>query len=245
MKRFLPLSVAIAVAALTVAGTASAQVSPSALPPPPTASNAASSSIFDAFLAIARAAGSNPGAVGAATLTYNTAIQQYNSGDLQHARMTALSAIAQTAAGPLPAPSLNPPVIPQPNYVPMPSVNNPDQAYAEGYVGLARKAVMLCGAPGAALPAGIQTQYSNSVNALVALHYVAAREAATAVIEQCATAASAYAATLQAQPAPSPMGSYMPEPIATLGPDPALAATPVPLMIPSATPVPARRGFHL
>jgi hypothetical protein len=231
------------VAALTVAGAASAQATPAALPAPPTASNAASGSIFDALLAIERAGGST---VQPAALSYNTAIQQYNAGNLDQAHMSALTAISQTGAAPLPAPFLNPPVIPQPPYVTMPAVLNTDQADAESYVGLARKAVMLCGAPGTPVAPAIQTQYTAAVDALLARNSPAARIASTSVVTQCAAVAQAYASSLQAQPAPSPMGSYQPEPIATLGPDPALASTPEPLMMPSATPSPgAHRGFRL
>jgi hypothetical protein len=246
MKRFLSLLAALAVAALAVAGTGSAQAASTqtgaGLPAPPTGSNTASSSIFDALLAIERAGGSNPRAVQPASVSYLTAIRQYNAGDLQSAHMSALTAISQTGAVPLPAPSINAPAIPQPPYLTMPAVLNTDQADAESYVGLARKSVMLCGAPGAPIPDAVQTQYRAAVDALLAKNSPAARIAANAVVTQCSAAAQAYAATLQTQPAPAAMGSYQPEPIATMGPDPALAATPEPVMMPPATPA-ARRGF--
>jgi hypothetical protein len=241
MQRLLSMSAAIAVAALTLAAAASAQQ----LPTPPPGTDPASSAIFDALLSIERAEGSNPAAVQPATLSYNAAIQQYASGNLTGAQFSALTAISQTGGVPLPAPSLNPPAIPEPPFVTMPQVLNPNQADAEAYVGLARRAVALCGPAGAALPNAIQQQYAAAVNALMAKNTAAAEAASTAVINQCSAAAQAYAMSMQSSPAPGNMGTFAPEPIATLGPDPALQSTPVPLVLPSATAVPARRGFRL
>jgi hypothetical protein len=250
MKRLLSMSAAALVAAaLALAAAASAQVV-SAKPAPPAASDPASTSIFDALLAIERAAASNPAAAQAATLSYDTAIQQYNSGDQTRARMSALQALEQTAQAPLPAPELNQPDIPQQSFLTMPFVVTDRRADAEAYVGLARRALALCGAPGAPIPAAVTQQYIAGADDLLNGRTFAAKAAAKIVIDQCAAAGQAYAAQLQAMPAPSmtPMAteSYNPLPIATLGPDPALQSTPVPEAMPTTTPVPpARHGFRL
>jgi hypothetical protein len=241
MQRLFSMPAAIVMAALTLVAAASAQQ----LPAPPSGTDAASTAIFDALLSIERAQGSNPNAVGPATLSYNAAIQQYATGNLTGAQYSALTAISQTGGVPLPAPSLNPPAIPEPAFVQMPQVLNTNQADAEAYMGLARRAITLCGAPGAPPPAAVQQQFAATVNALVAKNTAATAAASTSVVNQCAAASQAYAMTMQSSRAPIAMGTFAPEPIATLGPDPALQSTPAPLMVPSATPVPAHRGFRL
>jgi hypothetical protein len=221
--KLIPMSAAILAAALTLVNTASAA---GPLPAPPPVGGPASSAIFDAMLAIARAAASNPGAAQTATFSYTAAIQQYNARDFERARMSALTAISQTAAVPLPQPSIWAPPIPQPSYYAMPLVRSANQADAESYVALARRAIVLCGAPNAAPPAAVQTQYAAAVDDLLAKNYGAARTSSQAVVDQCAAATQAYAAQQAALPQPSatpiPMTPYAPVPIATLGPDPAL-----------------------
>jgi hypothetical protein len=251
LNRFLSIPAAMLAAALAVTTGASAQVTSLPLPAPPAAGNAAASSIFDAMLAIARAAGSNPAAAQQATFSYNAAIQQYNAGDLARSRMSALQAISATSTIPAAqATAMPPPPIPQPNYVPMPNVLSANQADAEAWVALARRSLSLCGAPRATAPDAAMQQYTASVADLTTQKLAAAKAASQAVIDQCATASDAYAKQMLAQPAPSmtpaAMGAYSPLPIATLGPDPALAQTPSPVVMPSTTPEPAaRRGFRL
>ena len=247
MKRLLPFSAAVLVAALTLAAGASAQVPSLPLPTPPAGSNAASSTIFDAMLSIARAAGTNPAAAQQAAFSYNAAIQQYNAGDLARARSSALMAISQTGGPPMAqATAMPPPPIPQQVYMPMPNVVSADQADAEGWVALARRAQNTCGAPGAQPPALAQQQYAAAVNDLVAQKLDAAKSSSQVTIDQCATAAQAYAQHVQAAPTPAALGSYAPEPIATLGPDPALLQAPQPAVMPSTTPSPAaHHGFRL
>ena len=250
MKRLLSMFAAVLVAALAISTGASAQVTSLPLAAPPPAGNAAASSIFDAMLAIARAAGSNPAAAQQATFSYNAAIQQYNAGDLARSRMSALQAISQTSTIPMAQATAMPAApIPQPTYASMPNVLGANQADAEGYVALARRALTLCGSPGVPAPDAVMQHYSAAVTALVAQKNDAAKVASQSVIDQCAAGAAAYAKTISAQPAPSttPMAlaTYSPLPIATLGPDPALIQTPAAAM-PSITPTPeSRRGFRL
>jgi hypothetical protein len=250
MKRLLPSLAAVLVAALAISTGASAQVTSLPLPAPPPSGNATASTIFDAMLAIARAAGSNPAAAQQATFSYNAAIQQYNAGDFARSRMSALQAISATSTVPMAQATAMPAApIPQPVYAAMPNVLGANQADAESYVALARRALTLCGTPGAPAPDAVMQQYTVAVDDLVAQKLVAARLASQNVIDQCATASDAYAKAQSAQPAPSmtpmAMGTYSPLPIATLGPDPALAQTPAPVM-PDPTPAPeSHRRFKL
>ena len=240
MKRLLTMPAAVLVAALALATAASAQNTVLPLAAPPAAGNATASTIFDAMLAIARAAGSNPSAAQNASFSYAAAIQQYNAGDLARSRSSALTAIMQTNAPPQPQPTLYAPPIPVPLYVPMPNVLGADQADAEGYVALARRSLSVCGAPDMAAPPTAAQQYAASVAALGMQKLVDARTDSLAVIDACATANAAYAKQLNAQPAPSmspmAMASYVPVPIATLGPDPALQQAPA--AMPSTSPAP-------
>jgi hypothetical protein len=219
--KLIPMAAAVMAAALTLANVALANPLPN--PPPP--GGPASSTIFDAMLAIARATTTNPAAAQQATFSYQAAIQQNNIGDFDRARMSALSAIGQTMPVPLPAPSVMAPSIPQPFYYQMPLLHGATQADAESFVALARRATMTCGAPGT-LPAGIQQQNDAADTALNAHKYDTARAAAQSVIDQCAAATTAYAtqqaALPQPSPTPIPLSAYSPVPVATLGPDPAL-----------------------
>jgi hypothetical protein len=221
--KLIPMSAAVLAAALTLASAASA-AGPLAAPPP--AGGSASSAIFDAMLAISRAAASNPAAAQTATFSYNAAIQQFNARDFDRSRMSALTAISQTAAVPLPQPSIIAPPIPQPSYYAMPLVRSANQADAEGYVSLARRAIMTCGAPNATPAPAVAAQYGTAVNAILAKNYGSAKASSQAVVDQCAAASFAYAAQQAALPQPSatpiPMSPYSPVPLATLGPDPAL-----------------------
>jgi hypothetical protein len=221
--KLIPMSAAVLAAALTLASAASAA---GPLATPPAGGSPASSSIFDAMLAIARAAASNPAAAQNATFSYNAAIQQYNAHDFERSRMSALQAISQTAAVPLPQPTLMAPAIPPPSFYPMPLVQNANQADAEGYVALARRSTLTCGGPDATPAPAVAAQYTTALNAILAKQYGTATRSSQVVIDQCAAASQAYAAQQAALPQPSatpiPMSSYSPVPLATLGPDPAL-----------------------
>lgn len=240
--KLISLPAAVLAAALTLAGTASA-AGPLPAPPPPGGPSA--STIFDAMLAIARAATTNPAAAQAATFSYNAAIQQYNIHDYARARMSALTAISQAGAPVSPAspvlPVIGAPPRAFPTFYPTPSVSGADEADAENYVALARRSLTQCGTPGQT-PAALQQQYQTAVNALVAKKYAAAEGASRSIVEQCAAAAQALAASSAGVPLPTstplPL-NYSPIPVATLIPDPALLQTPKAL--PTATPAPTRR----
>jgi hypothetical protein len=217
------VSAAVLAASLLLSTAASAQVP---LPAPPPPGNPISSTLFDAMLSIARAAQTNPVGAQSAGLSYNAAIQQFNNGDFARAQASAVTALSQAAAVPLPAPSLVPAPIPQQSYYQMPLLSDSNQADAESYVALARRAMLSCGATGAAPPAAVMQEYKAAGAALVAKNYRAARANTVNVVNDCAAATQAYAAQQAAKPqapaTPMPLASYAPEPMATLGPDPAL-----------------------
>jgi hypothetical protein len=244
--KLIPAAAAVLAAALTLVNVAGAQTLPA--PPPP--GGVTSTAIFDAMLAVARASSSNPGAAQNAAFQYQAAIQQYNIGDLNRARMSAIAAMgAAMPAPPLPAPSIVPPAIPQQTYYPMPLLVAPDQADAESYFALARRSMLVCGAAGTN-PSQVMQLYAAASAALQAKNYGSTESSSQAIINYCAAANQALAAAAAAAPqvpsTPIPMASYSPEPLATLGPDPALAQTPTPAVLPpTPTPAPARHGFRL
>lgn len=254
MKLF-PVAAAVMVAAMTLATAAWAAPVPLApLAPPPVATSvngtqtvgsSAASTIFDAMLAIARAAANNPSGAQNATFSYDQALQQYNAGQYDQARQSALDAIGRTAPAPLPSPSLYPLYIPQPAFHPMPLVVNADEADAESVIGLARGQLGQCG--NATPPPAVAQQYSDAVAKITSsVHqYLAARAESEQLINYCAAQMRAMlqaAANAPAPPAtPIPMASYSPMPVATLIPDPALAQPPV--VMPSSSPAPAPHGF--
>jgi hypothetical protein len=237
--KLISMPAAVLAAALILAGTASA-AGPLTAPPPPSGPSA--NTIFDAMLAIARATTTNPAAAQTATFSYNAAIQQYNIHDYARARLSALAAISAAGAPALPVPAIvAAQAAPYPTFYPSPSVVSADEADAENYVALARRALAQCGAPGS-VPAALQQQYKNAADALVAKKYAAAEGASRSVIQQCSAAAQALAASTAGVPLPTstplPL-NYSPSPVATLIPDPALLQTP--MTLPTPTPTPARR----
>jgi hypothetical protein len=243
--KLIPVAAAVLAAALTLIDVAGAQTLPA--PPPP--GGVASTTIFDAMLAVARAQSSNPGGAQSAASSYQAAIAQYNAGDYDRARMSAIAALgAAMPQPPLPAPSVVAPAIPQQEYYQMPLLIGPNQADAESYLALARRSMLVCGAAGTNPPQVMQ-QYAAASAALDAKNWSASKRESQVVIDYCANANEALAAAAAAAPQPSatliPFAAYSPEPLATLEPDPALAQTPVPQLLPSPPPAPARHGFRL
>src|ERR1700677_4350674 len=161
--KLIPAAAAVLAAALTLVNVAGAQTLPT--PPPP--GGTTSTTIFEAMLAVARAASSNPSAEQNAAFKYQAAIQQFNVGDLNRARMSAIAAIGAAMPAPLPAPSIVPPAIPQQSYYQMPLLVAPEQADAESYFALARRSMLVCGAAGTNPPQVMQ-QYAAASAALAA-----------------------------------------------------------------------------
>jgi hypothetical protein len=225
MKLF-PVSAALLAASLTLVVSASP-----ALPitPPPFARTVAANAVWDALQAVARAAASHPAAARQAMPTYETAMQQYTSGDFTAAQASALTVLRQTASRPLPQPSLYPLVIPAPPFFTIANPADTDQAYATANLAVARRALAQCGATGAVPPTALQQQFAQAVNDLVALDYNGTNTVSAALVTACGTATLAYAKAEAAKPQPPstpiPMQSYSPLPVATLIPDPALQQT--------------------
>ncbi len=93
LKRgLLALASALALA-LALAADASAQVTGPLPNPPQPGVNQTSNLIFDAMLAVSRAATSNPQAAQTATFSYTQAVNSYNTGDMNRARTAAIQAI--------------------------------------------------------------------------------------------------------------------------------------------------------
>lgn len=190
LRALAPLALAFAL----VPSVAPAQTSTFPLASPPVATNAASSAIFDAMLAISRATLTNPAAAQAASFPYAAAIQSYRNGDLLTAQQNALRATAQAAPLPLPQPSAwNAPSLTMPRAVPLPTIMNPAQADAEAFLALSRRSLGTCGAP-AAQQTQLEAHYDAAVRENLAHNYQAVRRDAQAIIDGCATPVKAPAA---------------------------------------------------
>ncbi|MEA2664416.1 MAG: hypothetical protein QOI11_1360 [Candidatus Eremiobacteraeota bacterium] len=79
--------------ALALGADASAQVTGPLPNPPQPGANQTSNLIFDAMMAVARAAATNPQAAQSASLSYTQAVNSYNAGDVNRARTAAIQAL--------------------------------------------------------------------------------------------------------------------------------------------------------
>jgi hypothetical protein len=226
MKLF-PVSAALVAASLTTLVITASPALP--VPTPPIARTVAGDAVWDALQAVARAAASYPAEAKQSMPAYDAAVQQYNAGNFSAAQASALTVIQETAAYPLPQPSLYPLLIPQPPFYNIANPINSDQAYATVNLATARLALTQCGAPDATPPQALQQQFAQAVNDLVALDFNGTNTVSAAVVTACGTATQAYAKAQAALPQPPstpiPLESYSPIPVATLIPDPALSQT--------------------
>lgn len=186
--------------------------------PPPPAANPVAGRIFDAMLAIGRAAVTNPQAAQTATFSYNAAIQQYNAGDLARAQQSALQAISQTGAVPFSTPApIPPPALPEPSTNPMPRLTNITQAESEEFLALARRSIQACQSVNAPETSAAQRLYGLAVQEHNARQWLQSRQDAQRVVDTCAASMrqlnQQQAAPLPAPSAPS--GLATPEPVAT------------------------------
>ncbi len=81
----------LALAGALGAGAAAQVTGPLPKPPPP--GNQTSNLIFDAMMATARAAATNPQAAQSATFSYTQAVNSYNAGEISRARTAAIQAL--------------------------------------------------------------------------------------------------------------------------------------------------------
>jgi hypothetical protein len=190
MNRLVP--VATLVAAFAPGGTASAAGVPTLpLAAPPIAANPASSQIFDAFVAIGRAAVTNPGGAQAASFPYAAALQQYNAGDYERAQQSAIEAIGKTAAPTYPQPNNTAPNNTAPNVSPPPVVRMPDVgtvqfAESEERVAVARRALESCGPTTSQQFITASASYQAAADDAVAHHWAAVVRETQAVVDTCA-----------------------------------------------------------
>ncbi len=186
MKRI--ASIATIVACLSLASAASAQVHTLPLASPPPAINPTASTIFDALIAIGRAAGSDPHAAQNASFSYAAAIQQYNAGDLERARRSAIDAIAKSNVPTLPQPTNAPPnVSPQPlSY--MPAVTSVTQSEMEERLALARRALTSCGPTTSPTFATARSTYDSAVQNELTQRANALNAEVQSIIDSCAAA---------------------------------------------------------
>jgi len=165
----------------------SAQTATLPLAPPPVATNAAASAVFDAMLAISRAVNANPGAAQAASFPYASAIQRYQAGDLSGAQREA--AQARMLAGQTPFPLASPAPLQPPNpatRLALPALVNPPQADAEAFLAVTRRALATCAVTDKTQRAQLQTRYEDAVHEYGAARYNDVRTDARAVIDACA-----------------------------------------------------------
>jgi hypothetical protein len=170
-------------AALLGAGTV-----PLSLPAPPPPGTPVSSALFDALIAIDRAATTNPAAAQNAAFSYNAAIQLFNAHEFQRARSTALTAISQAGA---PAPALAPverapivaPAFPGPRYYIIPDELPATPANAQRYVALAQRALANCPALTTAA-----AEYRGALTALNAKAYRVAMADSRNIVDDCSAA---------------------------------------------------------
>lgn len=179
------ISAALVAAVLCGAQIASAAGSVPVLAAPPPPGTAVSSTLRDALLAVERAAAANPAAAQNAAFSYNAAVEQYNAGEYEQARASALMAITQSAAPVPPVPPAAHPSLaarnfPGPRYYIIPDELPPTPANAQKYVVLAHRAMANCAALKAAA-----AEYRGALSALDAKHYRAAMADARNVVDDC------------------------------------------------------------
>jgi hypothetical protein len=157
---------------------------PLPLPAPPPPGTPTASALRDAMLAIERAAATNPTAAQNAAFSYNAAIEEYNAHEYDRARASALTAISQSAAPPLPrAPRVHTPIVvplPGPRYYIIPDELPATADNAQRYVDLAHRAMANCVAQQAAA-----AEYRGALSALSAKQYRAAMADSRNIVDDC------------------------------------------------------------
>ena len=193
-RRARTAALAAALACATATGTLAQTIVPAGVPPSP-GSNATAGLIFDAMLATARAAATNPQAVPAAQLNTNAAIQRYNLGDLNGARSAAIQALIEAnRAQPNPIPVLQS-TIPQTSFLqtrPFPLPGGSIAAIdAAAFVAQARGAVMTCQASRDPNTAAALAGLAAAERDAKAGRYLSVRTQARAAVDLCAQAGQA------------------------------------------------------
>jgi hypothetical protein len=186
------LVLAITLFAAATAG-AVAQTVPLTTPPQPGA-NPTASLIFDAMMATARAASTNPAAAQAAALASQHAVQSYNTGDLANARAQAIAALnAANRSQPTPIAELRS-TIPQTSALqtaPFPLAGGSvAQIDADAFVAQARGAVAACRAAKSPNAQAAAANLAAAEKDGQAGRYLNVRSEARAAVDLCAATAT-------------------------------------------------------
>jgi hypothetical protein len=185
-----PIAATLLLALAATAGASAQAVVTGPLPNPPQPTNQTATLIFNAMMAVARAAQTNPQNAQAAALSYQQAVQRYRMGDVQGARAAALQAMfSATRFEPQPLAVLTP--LPAASYGanvarPFPIAGSVGQIDADAFVAQARGAVANCVAAHAPNTAQAQEQLAAGERAAKAANFIAARAAAKAAVDLCA-----------------------------------------------------------
>ncbi len=148
--------------------------------------------IFDAMMAVARSASTNPPASQAASLSYQHALQSYNTGDIANANAQAIAALnAANASQAVPTPVLRS-TIPQTSAMqtspfPLPG-GSVAQIDADAFVAQARGAVAACRAAKSPNTAAAATNLAAAQTDDQAGRYMNVRVEARAAVNLCASA---------------------------------------------------------
>ena len=148
--------------------------------------------LFDAMMAAAHAAATNPAASQAASMSYQQGVQNYNAGNITAANEQAISALnAANAAQPTQIPVLRS-TIPQTSAVqtaPFPlAAGTAAQVDADAFVAQARGAVAACTAAKSPNTAAATTNLAAAQNDAAAGRYMNVRVEARAAVNLCASA---------------------------------------------------------
>jgi hypothetical protein len=178
----------------TAAGAA-AQSVPLRTPPQPGSSQTANL-IFDAMMAVARAASTNAPASTAAALAYQHAVQSYNLGDDANARAQAIQALMEANRTPGSAFPVLRSTIPQTSALqtsPFPLAGGTvAQVDADAFVAQARGAVANCRAAKSPNTAAAADDLAGAERDDRAGRYLNARVEARAAVDLCAAATLAH-----------------------------------------------------
>jgi hypothetical protein len=147
--------------------------------------------LFEAMMAVAHSAATNPAASQAASMSYQQALQSFNTGNVQGANQQAISALNQAnAAQPTQIPVLKS-TIPQTSMVqtsPFPiAAGTAAQVDADAFVAQARGAVQACTAAKSPNTGAAASNLAAAQSDAAAGRYMNVRVEARAAVNLCAT----------------------------------------------------------
>ncbi len=181
--------------ALALGADASAQVTGPLPNPPQPGANQTSNLIFDAMMAVARAAATNPQGAQSAAMSYTQAVNSYNMGDVNRARTAAIQALMSANQPQHPTAiatiqPFTPTTAYQSNPFPL-AGGSVAQVDADAFVAQARGAVQACVATRAPTTALAQQRLAAAEREDKAGRYQDVRVDAKAAVDLCAAARAA------------------------------------------------------